>query len=120
MLYNNTEIKDTVVKINLKENANIIQQNGRPIPIHLQDQVAEEVKRLIKNGYLETATEINEDCFVSPRSDNGKEGQVNKDCTRLKKIKRSNNETKSTNAKHRRIDKENQMGFKKKKKAKYT
>ena len=40
LFYNNTEIKDTIVKINLKENANIIQQKGRPIPIHLQDQVA--------------------------------------------------------------------------------
>ena len=66
LFYNNTEIKDTIVKINLKENANIIQQKRRPIPIHLQDQVAEELKRLIKNGYLERATEINEDCFVSP------------------------------------------------------
>ena len=66
LFYNNTEIKDTVVKINLKENANIIQQKGRPIPIHLQDQVAEGLKRLIKNGYLERATEITEDCFVSP------------------------------------------------------
>ena len=64
LFYNNTEIKDTIVKINLKENANIIQQKG--IPIHLQDHVAEELKRLIKNGYLERATEINEDCFVSP------------------------------------------------------
>ena len=36
------------------------------IPIHLQDQVAEELKRLIKNGDLERATEINEDCFESP------------------------------------------------------
>ena len=64
---NNTEIKGTVVvKINLKENANILQQKRRPIPIHLQYQVAEELKRLIKNGYLEKATEITEDCFVSP------------------------------------------------------
>ena len=37
---------------------------GRPIPIHLQDQVAEELKTLIKNGYLERATKITEDCFV--------------------------------------------------------
>ena len=66
MFYNNTEKKDTVVKINLKENANVIQQKGRPIPRHLQDQVPEELKRLIKNGYLERATEINEDCFMSP------------------------------------------------------
>ena len=63
---NNTKIKDTIVKINLKENANIIQQKGRLIPVHLQDQVAEKLKRLIKNGYLERATEFNEDCFVSP------------------------------------------------------
>ena len=41
-------------------------QKGRPIPIHLQDQVALELKRLIKHGYLERATEITEDCFVSP------------------------------------------------------
>ena len=66
LFYNNTEIKNLSVKINLKEDANIIQQKGRPIPIHLQDQVAEEIKRLIKNGYLERATEITEDCFVSP------------------------------------------------------
>ena len=75
LFYNNTEIKDTVVKINLKENANIIQQKGRPIPIHLQDQVAEELKR-----------------------------QINKDCTGLRKFKRCNNQTKSTIAKHGRID----------------
>ena len=66
LFYNNTEIKDTVGKINQKKNANIIQQKGRPIPIHLQDQVAEELKRLIKNGYLERATEITEDCIVCP------------------------------------------------------
>ena len=54
------------VKIDLKEDAKIIQQKGRPVPIHLQNQVAEGIKRLIKNGYLERATEITEDCFVSP------------------------------------------------------
>ena len=41
-------------------------QQKRPIPIYLQDQVAEEIKRLIKNGYLERATETTKDCFVSP------------------------------------------------------
>ena len=66
LFYNNTEIKDLEVKIDLKEDAKIIQQKGRPVPIHLQNQVAEEIKRLIKNGYLERATEITEDCFVSP------------------------------------------------------
>ena len=66
LFYNNTEIKDLEVKIDLKEDAKIIQQKVRPVPIHLQNQVAEEMKRLIKNGYLERATEITEDCFVSP------------------------------------------------------
>ena len=44
----------------------MIQEKGRPIPIHLQKQVAKELKGLIENGYLERATEITEDCFVSP------------------------------------------------------
>ena len=64
--YNNKEIKKPLIKVHLKEGAQIIQQKGRPIPIHLQDQVALELKRLIKHGYLERATEITEDCFVSP------------------------------------------------------
>ena len=72
LFYNNTETNDLEVKIDLKEDAKIIQQKGipctpnTPVPIHLQNQVAEELKRLIKNGYLERATEITEDCFVSP------------------------------------------------------
>ena len=66
LFYNNKEIKNLSVKVQLKEGAQIIQQKGRPIPIHLQDQVALELKRLIKHGYLERATEITEDCFVSP------------------------------------------------------
>ena len=66
LFYNNKEIKNFSVKVQLKEGPQIIQQKGRPIPIHLQDQVALELKRLIKHGYLERATEITEDCFVSP------------------------------------------------------
>ena len=66
LFYNNNEIKDLSVKIKLKEGAQIIQQKGRPMPIHLQDQVAKELNRLIENGYLEKATDIKEDCSVSP------------------------------------------------------
>ena len=66
LFYNNKEIKNLSVKINLKAGAQIIQQKGRPIPIHLQDQVTQELKRLINYGYVERATEITEDCFVSP------------------------------------------------------
>ena len=46
LFYNNTGIKDTAAKINIKENSNIILQKGTPIPLHLQDQV---LTRLIKN-----------------------------------------------------------------------
>ena len=53
------------MKINLKEEVQITQQKERPTPIHLQDQVARELKRLKENGYLKSATEITEDCFVS-------------------------------------------------------
>ena len=60
LFYNNRKIKNLSVKIHLKEGAQIIQPIGRPIPIHLQDQVALELKRLIKHGYLERATEITE------------------------------------------------------------
>ena len=48
LFYNNTEIKDLEVKIDLKEDAKIIQQKGRSVPLHLQNQVAEEIKRLIQ------------------------------------------------------------------------
>ena len=54
------------MKINLKEDAKIIQQKGRTIPILLQDQVADEIKRLNENGNLERATGTTENCFVSP------------------------------------------------------
>ena len=63
---NSVNSKDISVKMNLKEGAQIKQQEGRPIPIHLQEQMAKELKRLIENGYLERATEISENCFVSP------------------------------------------------------
>ena len=54
------------MKINLKEDAKLILQKGRPIRIYLQDQVADQIQRLIENDYLERATESTEDCFVSP------------------------------------------------------
>ena len=49
-----------------KKDASRIQQKGRPIPIQLQVQVAKEIKRINKSGCLERATEMTEDCFVSP------------------------------------------------------
>ena len=52
IFYNNREIKDLSVEINLKERAQVSQQNGRPIPIHIKEQVAKDIKRLIENGFL--------------------------------------------------------------------
>ena len=54
------------VKIQLKEDAKLIQQKGRPIPIHLQQSVEEEVEKLVKQGHIEKANNIDENCFVSP------------------------------------------------------
>ena len=96
---NNTEIKNLSVKINLKEDAKIIQQKGRPVPIHLQEQVANEIKRLIKNSYLERATEITENCYESPAVIT-----VKKDKSVKIALDSSNNKKKSTNAKHGRTD----------------
>ena len=54
------------VKIQLKEDARLIQQKGRPIPIHLQQSVGKEKNKLIKQGHVEKANNIDENCFVSP------------------------------------------------------
>ena len=97
LLYNNTEIKNLEVKNDLKEDAKILQQKGRPVPIHLQNQVAEEIKRLIKNGYLERATEITEDCFVSPAVITVKEDKSIKPALDSRKLKEATIK-KSTNA----------------------
>ena len=85
LFYNNNDIKDLSVKINLKEGAQIIPHKGRPIQIHLQERVARELKRLMENGYLERATKITED-FVSPAVITVKKKQIKKICIRLKKI----------------------------------
>ena len=43
-----------------------IQQKARPIPYHLQDDVKNELDRIIKSGLLQRLETIEEDCFVSP------------------------------------------------------
>ena len=66
VFYNKNEMIKCWVKTNLKATAQIIQQKRRPIPILVQDQVEQELKRQIKHDYVERATEITEDCFVRP------------------------------------------------------
>ena len=54
------------VKIQLKEDARLIQQKGRQIPIYLQQSVEKEINKLMKQGHIEKANNIDENCFVSP------------------------------------------------------
>ena len=62
----NTTIKDTKVKINLKPETKPVQQKARPIPLHLQDAVEKEIKKLIDSGHIEKLEEVPEDTFISP------------------------------------------------------
>ena len=50
----------------LKEDAKLIQQKGRPLPIHSQQSVEKEIEKLTKQGQIEKAYNIDENCFVSP------------------------------------------------------
>ena len=44
-------VKGLEVKIQLKEDAKVVQQKRRPIPIHLQQSVGKEFDKLMKQGY---------------------------------------------------------------------
>ena len=62
----NQTVKRLEVKIQLKEDAKLIQQKGRLIPIQLQQWVEKEIEKLIKQGHIGKANNIDENCFVSP------------------------------------------------------
>ena len=66
LFHENKTIKGIEVDIQLKPDAKLIQHKGRPIPIHLQPAVGKEIEKLKKNGHIERATDIDENCFVSP------------------------------------------------------
>ena len=66
LFHENKTVKGIEVDIQLKPNAKLVQQKGRPIPIHLQPAVGKEIEKLTKNGHIEKATDIDENCFVSP------------------------------------------------------
>ena len=59
-------MKNHQVKIKLKENARIVQQKGRRIPIQLQNAVDAEIKKLLKDGHIEKINEIKDDVFIQP------------------------------------------------------
>ena len=62
----NHAVNGIEVKIQLKEDAKLIQQKGRLIPIHIQQSVGKEINKLIKQGHIEKTNNIDENCFVSP------------------------------------------------------
>ena len=66
LFHENHTVEGLEVKIQLKEDARLIQQKGRPIPIHLQQSVEKEINKLTKQGHIEKANNIDENCFVSP------------------------------------------------------
>ena len=63
---NNHTIKNLTIDIQLKKDAKPVQQKGRPVPIHFQKIVKEELEKLIEKGHLEKADKTTENCFVSP------------------------------------------------------
>ena len=66
LFHENKTVKGIEVDIQLKPDAKLIQRNGRPIPIHLQQAGGKEIKKLTKKGHIEKATNIDENCFVIP------------------------------------------------------
>ena len=63
---NKHTMKDVTIDINLRQNSKLIQQKGRPVPIHFQKTVKQELEKLIKTGHLEKPDKTTENCFISP------------------------------------------------------
>ena len=63
----NHTVNNVKVDIQSKEGANLIQQKGIPIPIHLQPAVEKGIEKLKNQGHIEKANNIDETCFVSRR-----------------------------------------------------
>ena len=60
----NHTIKNSTIEIQLKNDAKPIQQKGRPVPIHFQRIVKNDLDKLIEKGHLEKADKTTENCFV--------------------------------------------------------
>ena len=50
----------------MKDGTRVTQQKGRRIPIQLQDQVDNEIKKLLDQGHIERVHSINDDVFIQP------------------------------------------------------
>ena len=66
-LFENSEtIKDIGINLQLKLGHYPVKQKPRPVPLHLQEDVRRELKKLLKSGYRDKIKDVDEDCFVSP------------------------------------------------------
>ena len=59
-------MKNYEIKIKMNEGAEITQQKGRRLPIQLQNQVDNEIGKLLKEGHFEKVDEIQDDVFIQP------------------------------------------------------
>ena len=100
LFYNYKKIKNLSVKIQMKEGAQIIQQKARPIPIHLQDQVALELKTTYQTRILGKSNGNHRRLFCESRSDYNEKRQINKKCPRLQKTQRIYKKKKNSDAKY--------------------
>ena len=103
---NNHTIKDLTINIQLKKDVKSIQQKGRPVPIHLQKSVREELEKLIGKGHLEKADKTTENCFISPAVITTKKDKS----VKISLYSRNLNEAcikKSRNAEHGRANQQN-------------
>ena len=66
LFHENHTVERLEMKIHLKEDARLKQQKGRPKPIHLQQSVEKEINKLMKQGHIEKANKIDENCFECP------------------------------------------------------
>ena len=62
----NHTIKNLTIDIQLKKDVKPIQQKKRPVAIHFQKNVREELEKLIDSGHLEKADNTTENCFIFP------------------------------------------------------
>ena len=63
---NNRTKKDTENIKQLEQGYYPVEQKPTPNPLHLQEDVAIELEKLTKAGYLEKLNNVDEDCFISP------------------------------------------------------
>ena len=58
--------KNHVVSTKFKYPLCPLQEKGRRIPIHIQEKVYEEMKKLLKEGHIERFDKCTSDCFIAP------------------------------------------------------